>query len=527
MNKIYCCTQIGIDGKLVEVEASFISGLPSFNITGLANNSIQEAKNRVQSALVSLNNNGEKFKFPTSKININISPSDIPKTGSHFDLSIALLIAAHTYKLNIGQFFAFGELGLDGNVKGSASIYPLILSVISKIPDAKILLPADTKKYFHILKDLNIYYVGNLNEALEFLIDDNKNSTEKSPKKDILLSSDSGTTNLNPILDNDFASINIDNLIYYFEEKFDLDYKNIRGQKVPIRASLIAASGFHNIIFEGSPGTGKSMIAKRMRYILPPLSALEIIENAKISALDFDEIKYTCLRPFRNPHQSASKSSVLGSVHQVLARPGEIALANNGILFFDELPHFPKIILEALREPLENGKLIVSRVAHKIEYDTSFLFVGALNPCPCGNLNSLNKICRCNENEIKKYKNRLSEPFLDRIDLYVKMSEKDSLNEECSTTSKELFQSVLKAFKAQKQRGQKNLNGKLNEDEINQFCLLNNEAKDLLILAASKLDLSNRSADKLRKVARTIADLDDSELIEKRHILEAISYRYF
>ncbi|WP_336524394.1 ATP-binding protein, partial [Helicobacter japonicus] len=301
----------------------------------------------------------------------------------------------------------------------------------------------------------------------------------------------------------------------------------VKGQHIAKRAALIAAAGFHNFMMEGSPGCGKSMIAKRLLYILPPSSLQEMIENVKHQSLNKQSVAYTPLRPFRNPHQSASKSSILGSATQFEAKPGEIALAHNGILFFDELPHFKKDILESLREPLENNKLVVSRVHSKLEYDTSFLFVAALNPCPCGNLLSKSKECRCQEREINAYRTRISEPLLDRIDLFVQMSEyeEDALLSPINLDSAHMQKMVFDAFALQKSRGQTIFNGKLDEREIALFCMLNDECEALLQQASERFSLSYRAQNKVKKVARTIADVANETHIQKPHILEALSYR--
>ncbi|PAF45712.1 YifB family Mg chelatase-like AAA ATPase [Helicobacter sp. 11S02629-2] len=505
-NKILCATMEGISARIVEVEATFMRALPAFNITGLANSSIQESKHRVMSALA--NNN---IALPMLKLNINLFPSDLPKHGSHFDLPLALLIALYKKPLKLENIFAFGELGLDGSIKHIDSIYPLLLDVSLLKPNAKVILPRAGKHLFSHIPNLDCIYVDTLAEAIS-----------KLSEKDL----ESSPTNTSSE-DFPFPYIEVLGSKYYFSDKFDIDFKEVRGQSQAKRAALIAAAGFHNIIFEGSPGCGKSMISKRMRYILPPLSAKEMIESVKLQALDLQKTEYTPLRNQRNPHSDASKSSILGSVTQSQVRPGEIALAHNGILFLDELPYFKKEVLESLREPLENNKLLVSRVNSKVVYDTSFLFIGALNPCPCGNLLSTTKECRCKDAEIKTYKNKLSEPFLDRMDLYVQMDESEvkATSKDKDMESKSMQQAVFTAFKMQKQRKQPVLNGKLDEKGVVEFCKLDDELSFLLQKAVSRFSLSHRGVQKVLKVSRTIADLDSSVDIKKDHLLEAFSYR--
>ncbi|RDU65033.1 YifB family Mg chelatase-like AAA ATPase [Helicobacter sp. MIT 14-3879] len=496
VKKLLCATRFGIGAKIIQVESSFSKGLPSFVITGLAGNSIQEAKQRISGALA--NNNFQSLNF---KITINLSPSDLSKNGSHFDLPIALLIALQKQELDLTNWFVFGELGLDGYIKDTNSIYPLLLEISKTHKKSNVLLPKEGEKLYSNIPNLQIYYASNLLEAIEIL---------KNP------------TNMAKCYDFSFKSIEINSKKYYYEENFLFDFYDIKGQSFAKRAALIAVAGMHNIVFEGSPGCGKSMIAKRMRYIMPPISFEEMCECASINALNNNDGEYCALRPFRNPHQSSSKSAILGSVFQSDAKPGEISLSHNGILFFDELLNFHKSILESLREPLENNELSISRVNIKVTYPTCILFVGAMNPCPCGNLYSSSKECRCNEIEIRKYRNKLSEPLRDRIDIFIKMEENRS---EERISSIELFKQVLDAFSMQKSRNQGKLNGKLNDSEIEKFCALNEENLNLLELAVQRYGLSFRGRQKILKVARSIADLNKSENIKKEHLLESLSYR--
>lgn len=498
INTIFCATRYEDGAKIVEVEGSFTRGLPSFNISGLVNHAIQEAKHRVQSAL-----SFYQIKIPPMKFILNLSPSDLPKSGTHFDLSIALLCALPKYKIN-EEWFAFGELGLDGELKHQEHIYPLLLQIALERPNAKVILPSGGEGVFSLIPSLQLYFVKNFKEALDLIC--------LEEQKEAYMCDDVG-----------FAFQEIEGQKYYYQSEFELDFVEVLGQEVAKRASLIAVSGFHNIIFEGSPGCGKSMIVKRMRYLLPPMELEEMIECAKLQSLGGQSVVYSPLRPFRNPHQSSSKSSILGSVSKTEAKPGEIALAHRGILFFDELPHFKKDILESLREPLENYSLVVSRVQSKIEYQTMFLFAGAQNPCPCGNLLNPFKECRCQDREISAYRNRLSEPFLDRIDLFVQMSEGKEASK--GADSKSMQEQMFKAFVMQKKRGQKNFNGKMSEKEVVEYCRFNGECEKLLKQACERFGVSQRGVGKLKKVARTIADLDQSEEIQKTHLLEALSYR--
>ena len=497
MKKINCATFVDGEAKKIEVESSFVKALPSFSIVGLASNSILEARDRVKSALTSID-----YRFPPLKITINLSPSDIKKSGSHFDLCIALSLALQKEDISFGDYFVFGELGLDGRVKDTSSIFPLILSLKEKIDDLKVVIPKDSVKKVSKIPNLKIYYVESLKEAIEFFKDGVKKEAKSSTIEAKYIKKDKK---------------------YYYLEDFALDFLDVKGQEVAKRAALIAAAGMHNILFEGSPGCGKSMISKRIRYILPPMSLEEILEVAKVESLDKKEPLFKPLRPFRSPHHSSTKASIFGGGSNS-AKIGEVALSHRGILFFDELPHFSKHILEALREPLEDRKILISRVNSKIEYKTDFMFIGAQNPCPCGNLLSKTKECRCSDVEIQRYRNRLSEPFLDRIDIYVQMSE-ISKDDKPSKSSKEMFEDVLKAFEFRLDRGQKVFNSRLENQELQKYCILDEEAKDILDRAIDRFSLSQRSINKIKKVSRTIADLDKSEFITKSHILEALSFR--
>jgi len=495
---IKCATLDISEAKIVEVESSFVRALPGFSIVGLANTSIQESRDRVKSALLSL-----RYKFPPQKITINLSPSDLKKEGSHFDVSFALSIALQNENVDFDDIFVFGELGLNGKVKDTNYIFPIILSLAKQKKIEKILIPKESFDKVSKIPSLKIATCDTLEQAIEFF--KSKEKTFSKPKD----------------IEFDFLSINGEK--YYFQEKFPLDFKDVKGQEVAKRASLIAACGMHNILFEGSPGCGKSMCAKRLRYILPPMSLEEILENARLSSINEEDITFEPIRNMRSPHHTSSRPSIFGGGSSK-AMMGEVALANNGILFFDEFPHFQKGVLESLREPLEDHKVLISRVNSKVEYRTKFLFIAAQNPCPCGNLLSSKKECRCTELEIQRYKNRLSEPLLDRIDLYVQMDEVTS-DDVSTITSAQMFKIVKKAFKAQKARAQTELNGKMDEKDIEKFCKLQGDAQLILDNAIAKFALTQRGINKVLKIARTIADMEESHHIQKAHLLEALSYR--
>ncbi len=496
MKSIKCATLNEIRAREVDVEVTLTKGLPSFTIVGLASSAINESKDRVKSALLT-----NEYKFPPKKITINLSPSEIKKSGTHFDLSIALLISLYDEKIDFKDFHIFGELSLNGEIKDSLSLFPIILSLAKQGLVENILVCKKSAKKISKIPNINIYCVKNLVEAIEFF--------KAEDKSKFLYQS-------NHL---EYEKININGKEFFYSTEYKKDFRDIKGQENAKKAALIAAAGNHNILFEGSPGCGKTMIAKRLPYIMTPMSLEEILEVAKLQAVDLKEPNFKPIRVFRSPHCTSTRASIVGGTNL-----GEIALSNNGVLFFDELPHFSSAILEALREPLEDHKLLVSRANSKIAYDTKFLFVSAMNPCPCGNLLSLNNSCRCNELEIKKYKNRLSEPFLDRIDLYIVMNE-SNLDDKASVNSKDLHKKVLEAFKMQILRGQKDLNGKLSDEEVEKFCILDEPSKDILQKATMNFNLSFRSINKVLKISRTIADLQSSKDIKKEHLLEALSYR--
>ena len=500
MKSVNCATYEGLDAKIVHVESTLTKGLPSFSIVGMASASITEAKERVKSALLS-----DDFSFPPKRITINLAPSDVKKEGSQFDLSIALLIALDYLEEDLSEWAVFGELGLNGVVKENIQLYPLLLSLANQKIVKKVIVPYDSLAKLSKIPDLEFYGVKTLQDAIELL--KNQDAISPNAKQSAI----------------EYPSYEIRGEKYYYTKEYDEDFTDVKGQEVAKRAAVIAAAGFHNIVFEGSPGCGKSMIAKRLKYILPPMSSDEILDVAKLQALELKEPEFKPHRNIRSPHHSSTLASVFGG-GSYKAQIGEVGLAHRGILFFDELPHFSKGVLEALREPMQDNKIRISRVNSKVEYPADFLFIGAMNPCPCGNLLDANKECRCSDLEIQRYKNRLSDPFLDRVDLNVVMQNVNP-DDKPSYSSKELHKMVVEAHIFAKNRGQSVFNAKLNDSEIEKFCVLDDEAKLTLDTAISRFSLSFRAIKKIQKVGRTIADLDASEIIMKKHLLEALSYR--
>ncbi len=499
VNRLTCATLEGVNAQVIEVEATFTKGLPGFSVVGLASSDIQEAKERTKSALLT-----NDFVFPPLKITVNLSPSDLKKSGTHLDLAMALLIAMHKTVVEEEGLFVFGELGLDGKVKTSSMLFPLVLSLKEQGLIKRAIVPKESITYLSHISGVDFIAVETLSEAILLL----KNKNFKANVQAFSYQAE---------------SFSVEDTSYYFERKYESDFLDVKGQSVAKRASLIAAAGMHNFLMEGNPGCGKSMIAKRIKDILPPLFEEEILSIAKHQFLDGVTPDFSALRPIRSPHHTATSASIFGGGSS-MAKIGEVALAHKGILFFDELPHFSKAVLEALREPLQDKKVHIARVNAKIEYEADIMFVAAQNPCPCGNLLSKRKSCRCSEVEIKRYQNKLSDPFLDRIDLFVVMQEVNS-TDKGDISSAQMHEAVLEAFKMQKRRGQCRLNGKLSEDEIESYCVLEGNAVKILENAISKFGLSHRSIASVKKIARTIADLNAHEKIEKSDILEALSYR--
>ncbi len=501
VKEAFCATLDFNIAKKITVESTFIRALPGFSIVGMANQSIQESKDRIKSALLSIG-----FKFPSQKITISLSPSDIKKEGGHFDLVIALLIAFQKTSFTCRGFFIFGELGLDGRVKATSAIFPILLSLARVCKNISVILPQEMVEKASQIKGIKIYGVSTLSEAIEFF----KEKRYELPYKHI---------QVKEFFD---EKINIDGKEYFYDTDFPLDFKDVKGHKFLKRAMCISAAGMHNILLEGSPGCGKSMSIKRLRYILPPVRIEEVLESQAYKSINQEDENLSAKRAFRAPHHSSSKPSIFGGGSS-RAMAGEAALAHNGILFFDELPHFSKQILESLREPLENHKVLISRVNTKIEYDTKFLFAAAQNPCPCGNLFSKVRECRCSDLEVARYKSRISDPILDRIDLYILVDEDFSKTETAS--SKDMFKIVLKTFVFQKKRGQTELNANLSEQDISRYCILDDEAQGILDIAINRYGLNQRSVSKVLKISRTIADMEEKQNIEKKHLLEALNYR--
>ena len=503
VNKVTSAAVIGLNAYKVSVETDVLNGLPGFAIVGLPDASINEARDRVRSAI---KNSG--FTFPAKKVVINLAPADLKKEGSNFDLPIAvgLLVEEGVLEEEKIKDCAFiGELSLDGTLRGVNGVLPLILG-LKEEGVKNIFVPQVNAVEAALAGNVNIFGAMCLGDVVNHFAD----------------------VQIKPTI------IDINRyLTDCAKQEYIYDFKDVKGQQKAKRALEIAAAGGHNMLMTGSPGSGKTLMAKCFASILPPLELSEALELTKIYSisglLSSDEPLMT-KRPFRAVHHTASANGIIGGGSS--PKPGEITLAHRGVLFLDEMVEFPRNVLEVLRQPLEDGEIVISRAKHSIKYPAKFMLLGAMNPCPCGYLGDKEKQCTCSEFQISRYKSRLSGPLLDRIDLQVevpRLAANELLNIVPSAeTSSDIRKRVIKARKIQAERYKNEgilTNSELTSKLIKKYCQIDKESADLLKTAVVKYQLSGRRYDRILKLARTIADLDNSENIKQTHVMQALQYR--
>lgn len=501
--KIYSEALYGIEGIPITIEVNISEGLPKFDVVGLPDQAVNEAKERVIAAI----NNSDRF-FPPKRITINLAPADIKKSGSMYDLAFALGILSSSAQLFFSDFMnntiILGELALDGSVREVKGIFSMLLNA-KELGIKNAIIPFNNMEEANIIEGLNLYPVKKLKEAMDV----------SEGKKEAIISKG----NFNFTSDNNEA----------------VDFSEVKGQEYAKRAAMIAAAGGHNFIMIGSPGCGKTLIAKRIPTILPPLTFEEAIEVTKIYSsygLLSKNMPIVKKRPFRIPHHTSSYVSLVGGGRNIKA--GEITLAHNGVLFLDEFVEFQSSALQTLREPMEEKTITISRANGSISFPANFTLIAAMNPCPCGYYGDEKHICRCSENARKKYIAKLSGPILDRIDISIEVRGVDydkMISKADGETSSSMRKIVTDARKIQEKRFRENglkifSNSSMGIKDIEKFCILDSKAKNMLNMAMQKFSMSARSYNKILKVARTIADIENKEVIEISHITEALQYRF-
>ena len=501
--KSITATTIGLDAYKIEVEVDVINSLPGVIIVGLPDNAVSEARERMRSAI---KNSG--YTFPKGKVVINLAPADIKKEGSHFDLPMTVGILQEegvidSEKLKDTAFV--GELSLDGSLRGVNGILPIVTG-LKECGIKTVFVPSDNAKEAALVNGIEIL-------GAQHLVDVVNHYTE-SPITPTVVD-----------IDKYFS----DSL----KEEYVYDFKDVKGQQKAKKALEIAAAGGHNILMSGSPGSGKTLMAKCFASILPPLEPEEAIELTKIYSISGLLSKDTPLmtkRPYRPVHHTASAIGIIGGGQN--PKPGEITLAHRGVLFLDEMVEFPRAVLETLRQPLEDGYVVISRVKGSITYPSEFILIGAMNPCPCGYLGDVEKQCTCTEPQIQRYRSRLSGPLLDRIDMIIdvpRLTADELLNiDETSETSAQIRERVVKARKIQSARYIADgifTNSELSANLIERYCILDDYAQTIMRTAAVKYKLSGRKYSRVLKLARTIADLNGEDNISSAHISQALQYR--
>ena len=500
LSAVTSCALNGIDGYKVTVEVNISGGLPFFEVVGLPDTAVKESRERVRAAL---KNSG--FGFPDDRITVNLAPADIKKEGPIFDLPIAVGIVVSQGRIAPGSLrdTAFlGELSLEGSIRRVRGVLPMAISLRS-MGMKRLIFPAENTNELSCIDGIELLPASHLSEVTAHLKNGNALKAVAPRSYDQLLT----------------------------ERRFSVDFAFVKGQKAAKRALEIAASGGHNVLMVGEPGSGKTLMARALPGILPDMTFDEALEVTRIHSAANLPVGDGLLveRPFRAPHHTASSIALTGGGSQAL--PGEISRAHQGVLFLDELPEFRRDVLEALRQPMEDGFVTVTRVGAQATYPSQFMLVCSMNPCPCGHYGSRSHVCRCTPTQINRYLNRISGPLLDRIDIHIEVQSippetlRDMASEEDSDT---IRKRVEKARRIQRERYAKDditCNARLDARTIDRYCPMDDSARDLLKQAAEKLNLSNRAFTRMIKVSRTIADLAEEDIITARHIAEAVQYR--